>query len=101
MWYKRDDNTVLFSTRRNLQKARNLARDPRVTVAIYDQGNPYHSIEIRGRAELIPDPERALSVELSHRYLGVDPPNESESDPRVIIRVIPEKITGFKIPNPS
>jgi hypothetical protein len=52
-------------------------------------------VEIRGTAELVEDPNKALPLELSHRYLGVDPPAESDKETRLIVRVIPEKVTTF------
>lgn len=34
------------------QKARNLARDPRVSLTVFDAEKPYRTVEMRGRAEL-------------------------------------------------
>ncbi|MGE0060260.1 MAG: PPOX class F420-dependent oxidoreductase [Dehalococcoidia bacterium] len=97
MWFKRDGDALLFTSLARRQKVRNLRRDSRVNVVVYDLTSPYHSVEVRGRAELSPDPEKALSFELSHRYLGIDPPGEAPGDERVTIRVTPEKITVFKV----
>jgi PPOX class probable F420-dependent enzyme len=95
VWFKRDGDTIVFSTAAFRKKARNLARDPRVSVSIYDLANPYHSVEIRGVAELVEDHDRALPRELSQRYLGEDPPPEPEDVVRLIVRVIPEKVSRF------
>ena len=95
VWIKRDGDAVLFTTTSHRQKARNIARDGRVSLTVIDSENPYHSLEIRGIAELIPDPEKRLSFELSHKYLGVDPPGESEDERRLIVRVMPERVIGF------
>lgn len=56
VWIARDGDTVLFSTSAGRQKARNLARDPRVSVTVFDVANPYWSVDIRGAADLIEDP---------------------------------------------
>jgi PPOX class probable F420-dependent enzyme len=40
VWVLRSGDTVLFSTTKGRQKARNLARDPRVSVSIFDIENP-------------------------------------------------------------
>ncbi|MDQ1510109.1 MAG: hypothetical protein QOG50_1953 [Actinomycetota bacterium] len=95
VWVLRESDAILFSTTRSRQKARNLARDPRISLTIFDLENPYHSVELRGTAELIADPEKALSKRLSQKYLGEDPPAEPESADRVIVSVIPTKITEF------
>jgi PPOX class probable F420-dependent enzyme len=95
VWVARDGDAVLFSTTAHRQKARNLARDARVSVSVFDLENPYRSVEIRGTAELIADPDKALPLQLSHKYLGIDPPNESADEQRLIIRVTPDKVITF------
>ncbi|MFC9294198.1 PPOX class F420-dependent oxidoreductase [Streptomyces sp. NPDC057011] len=95
VWIARDGDTVLFSTTAGRQKARNLTRDPRVSLTLYDAENPYRSIDIRGTVELVEDPEKSLPRRLSHKYLGQDPPTESDEVLRLIVRVTPQKVTGF------
>jgi PPOX class probable F420-dependent enzyme len=95
VWFKRDGDAVLFSTTARRRKAQNLARDPRISVCIYDLANPYRSVEIRGLAELIEDVGNDLPRELSQRYLGQDPPPEPGDLTRLIVRVRPTTITGF------
>src|SRR3954454_2145915 len=70
LWVKREGDHVLFTTTEHRRKGRNLARDPRVGILIVDPGDPYRYVEIRGRAQLTPDPDNALGNELSHKYLG-------------------------------
>jgi hypothetical protein len=68
------------------------------TVATLNPDGGPHSAVVGGDpryAELVEDPNKALPLELSHRYLGVDPPAESDKETRLIVRVIPEKVTTF------
>jgi PPOX class probable F420-dependent enzyme len=95
VWVTREGDTVLFSTITRRQKARNLARDPRISVSVFELENPYDSVEIRGAAELVEDTGKTLPKVLSRKYLGVDPPAESDDEVRLIVRVIPEKVTNF------
>lgn len=95
VWIKREGDTVLFSSVDHRQKVRNLRRDPRISLSVYDLANPYTSVEIRGTAEILPDEGKRLPRELSHKYLGIDPPAEKDDEVRVIIRVVPRKIVGF------
>jgi PPOX class probable F420-dependent enzyme len=95
VWIKREGDTVLFSSVDGRQKVRNLRRDPRVSVSVYDLTNPYTSVEIRGTAEILPDPDKRLPHDLSHKYLGIDPPAEKDDETRVIIRIVPRKVVGF------
>ncbi|WP_079141891.1 PPOX class F420-dependent oxidoreductase [Streptomyces sp. LUP30] len=95
VWIKREGDTVVFSSTDGRQKVRNLRRDTRVSLSVFDLANPYDSVEIRGVAEILPDPDKRLPHELSHKYLGIDPPAERGDEVRVIIRVVPQKIVGF------
>jgi PPOX class probable F420-dependent enzyme len=95
VWIKRDGDTVLFSSTDGRQKVRNLRRDPRISLSVFDLADPYTSVEIRGTAEILPDGDKRLPYELSHKYLGIDPPAEKDDEVRVIIRIVPRRIVGF------
>jgi PPOX class probable F420-dependent enzyme len=97
VWIARDGDTVLFSTTAGRQKGRNLARDPRISLTVIDAQNPYHSVDIRGTAELIEDRDKSLPRRLSRKYLGEDPPAEPDDVVRLIIRVAPQKVTSFSV----
>lgn len=97
VWILREGETVLFSTTAGRQKVRNLVRDPRVSLTVFDTENPYQSVDIRGTVELIEDPDKALPRALSRKYLGEDPPAEPEQVLRLIVRVTPQKVTGFSV----
>lgn len=56
VWCNLEDGYVLINTMRQFQKAKNLLSNPRVSLLAYDQENPFHNIEIRGRvAEVTKD----------------------------------------------
>jgi PPOX class probable F420-dependent enzyme len=97
VWILREGDTVAFSTTAGRRKARNLARDPRISVSVFDTGNPYHSVEIRGTAELAEDTGRSLPKALSRKYLGEDPPPEPDEVVRLIVRVTPDKVNIFSV----
>jgi PPOX class probable F420-dependent enzyme len=95
VWIDRDGDTVVFTVTTDKQKARNLTRDPRVSVSVFDLNNPYHFVEIRGTAELVEDPERLLPERLSQKYLGESPPPEPADVVRLIARITPTKVNEF------
>jgi PPOX class probable F420-dependent enzyme len=98
IWLKRDGEDLLYSTTVDRQQAKNLARDPRITVMINPPENPYVYAEIRGTATLTPDPEKTLPNELSLHYTGLPylefNPASVNDAPRVIVRVTPRKVAG-------
>ena len=95
VWIVRDGDIVLFSTTARRQKARNLARDPRISLTVFNAENSYQSVDIRGTAELIEDPDKSLLGPLWQKYLGQGAPNEAGDVLRLIVRVTPQKVTGF------
>ncbi|MEV7318633.1 PPOX class F420-dependent oxidoreductase [Streptomyces sp. NPDC093970] len=97
VWIKREGDAVLFSSTDGRQKVRNLRRDPRVSLTVFDLADPYRSAEIRGTAEILADEAKRLPFELSHKYLGIDPPAEKEDEVRVIIRVVPRRVVSFSV----
>jgi PPOX class probable F420-dependent enzyme len=92
VWVAREGDSVLFSTTTSRRKARNIARDSRVSLSIFDSENPYTYAEIRGSAELTPDEDRRLQFSVSHKYADEDPPAEPADVVRVVVRITPEKV---------
>jgi len=92
MWVDADDEHLLLNTEVERQKARNVRRDPRITVTIWDHENPYVYGEVRGEVvEMLDGPEaRAHIDQLSRKYTGGDYANPIRS-PRVILKVAPTK----------
>lgn len=90
MWVDADDDHLLLNTEIHRQKFRNVERDPRITVTIWDKDNPYRYIEVRGEVvEKVRGPQaRAHIDELSQKYLGRPYGNPIQSE-RVILRVAP------------
>jgi PPOX class probable F420-dependent enzyme len=92
MWVDCDDRHVLVNTEVHRQKYKNLRRDPRCTVTVWNRENPYDYVEVRGRVvEFVTGPEaRAHIDELSQKYQGTPYANPIQSE-RVILRVEPER----------
>ena len=93
MWVDADDDALVINTEVGRQKFRNVERDPRVTVTIFDDENPYRYIEARGRVveTIHGDPARENIDELSQKYMGGPYANPIGS-PRVMLRIVPEQI---------
>ncbi|MCX5415231.1 PPOX class F420-dependent oxidoreductase [Streptomyces sp. NBC_00059] len=94
VWVKRDGDALLFVAPAAGLRARNLRRDPRISVSVFDASNPYESAEVRGVAHLLDDGVQELSDDLARAYLGEThaPPDDKA---RLVVRVVPEKVIAF------
>jgi PPOX class probable F420-dependent enzyme len=90
MWVDCDDEHVLINTEVHRQKARNLRRDPRVAVTIWDADDPYRYAEVRGEVvETVTGPEARAHIDaLSMKYHGHEYRNRIQSE-RLLVRIKP------------
>lgn len=95
VWVKRQGDLILFSTSTGRLEARKIARDPRVSVTLFALDAPCHTVEIRGTAEPLPGPDRALPRELPMKYRGGDPPPEPAGVERVTVSISAQRLIEF------
>jgi PPOX class probable F420-dependent enzyme len=89
-----DGRHVRFSTRKKLVKYRSLREDPRIALSIPDPTNIWRYLEIRGRAELEDDADRAFIDSIARKYMGVDRyPYDLPTDERVTVTVHAEQVS--------
>jgi PPOX class probable F420-dependent enzyme len=88
IWYALDGDTILVNSRTERHWPRNLDRDPRVSLAVYDADRPYHFVGLKGRAERLHAGDRATEDigALARRY-GKDP-SRYEGQARVTYRIV-------------
>jgi len=93
MWVDADDEHVIINTETGRQKFKNVQRDPRVTVTVFDAANPYRYSEIRGRVvETVAGPEARQHIDrLSQKYTG-GPYSNPIGTERVMLRIAPERV---------
>jgi len=93
-WIDTDGDVVLVNTEPQRQRARNVARDPRVTVLIHSSDDPWDWAEVRGHVvgTVTGEAARAHIDELSNRYVGSDYRNPIGPDGRIILRIAADKV---------
>jgi PPOX class probable F420-dependent enzyme len=98
VWVGRDGDDVLISSAAGRRKDRNLRRDPRASLTVYDRNDAQRYIEVRGVATVTEDPGRALAVALAEKYEGPGSGEEYLALPpevvRIVIRLTPGKVAG-------
>jgi PPOX class probable F420-dependent enzyme len=94
-----DGERLRVSTVRSRRKVRNLEADDRVTLCVVQPGNLNRYVEIRGRAVVEPDVDRAFINEIARAYMGVDEyPFDTADDERVVVTVVPEQVSAPLVP---
>lgn len=95
IWVHVEDGEIVLNTETHRAKCHNVARDPRITVLIRDERDPYRYAEVRGRVTGVENGERARRQvdELARKYTGEDYPPDAIKSERVILRITPERQT--------
>jgi PPOX class probable F420-dependent enzyme len=94
VWIDTDGENVVFNTTNSRAKGRNLRKNPRVSVTIWDKDDPYRYLEVEGTAELEENGAAEHINDLSLEYEGKEfhtPTN------RVIVRVRPERVFDYGV----
>jgi PPOX class probable F420-dependent enzyme len=93
-WVDTDGEHILINTPRDSQKVRNIRRDPRVAVNVFDPGNQWRLGNVRGKVvEVTTEGADAHIDALAKKYLGVDSyPYRDPNNPRVILTVAAERV---------
>jgi PPOX class probable F420-dependent enzyme len=98
VWVGRDGDDVLISSAAGRRKDRNIRRDPRVSLSVYDQDDPEQYAEIRGVAAVTEDVGRGFAVELGEKYNGPGGGQEFLERPpeevRIVIRITAQHVAG-------
>jgi PPOX class probable F420-dependent enzyme len=101
VWFIVEDGELVFNTRKESVKGRSLTRDPRATMVVDLEREPYGFVQVQGAAELSEDPAELLrtAIAISARYVG--PARAEEFGRRIgaagnfVVRVRPAKVIAF------
>jgi PPOX class probable F420-dependent enzyme len=95
-WVDTDGEHILINTVEGFQKVRNIAREPRVALAIADPQNPFRYVQVRGHVVSTTTEGGAAHIEmLSQKYTGGPYAwYGGREQVRVIMVIAPEKISG-------
>jgi PPOX class probable F420-dependent enzyme len=95
LWVGVRDGHVVLNTETHRKRYQNLQRDPRITVLIRDENDPYRYAEVRGEVtRMTTGPEAREHIEeLSRKYTGSAYPADAIKSERVILWVTPKRQT--------
>ena len=97
VWVDTDGQYVLINTAIGRTKQINTRRDPRVSIAIADQTNPYSLVTIKGKVvEQVRGQQAEDHIDkMAKKYHGIEKyPYRQPGEQRVLLKVEPEKVSA-------
>jgi PPOX class probable F420-dependent enzyme len=92
VWFLAEDDAIKFSLNTTRQKVKNLRADPKASVLIFDEKSPYRYLEVRGDAEITPDPDYAFADKIGAKYGSDLRDRDQPGDTRVVITIRPARV---------
>jgi PPOX class probable F420-dependent enzyme len=94
VWFLAEDDLVAISLNAARQKTKNLMTEPACTLFILDLANPYRYLEIRARADVVPDDDRAFAERVGAKYGADLREHDAPGDRRVMVRIVPVRVNA-------
>jgi PPOX class probable F420-dependent enzyme len=96
VWLNTEDGKLAVNSSRGRAWPTNLERDPRATLVVLDQGNPYEYVEIKGRAQEADGAEEHIDT-LAQKYINQERyPWRQPDEERVKFHITPEHVRHAK-----
>jgi PPOX class probable F420-dependent enzyme len=97
VWVDYDGKYIIVNTAEGRQKPRNIRRDPRVALAVFDHSNPYTMATIRGKVVEVTNEGAEETIDrLAKKYLGKDKyPFRAPGEVRVTFKIEPEHVSTW------
>lgn len=98
-WVDIEDSVILINTAIGRVKQKNVARDPRISLSVADNNNPYHMVTVNGEiVEQITGEEAEKHIDrLAKKYLNKDKyPGRSPGEKRILLKIKPKKVVHMK-----
>jgi PPOX class probable F420-dependent enzyme len=97
VWIDADDGTVAVNSAVGRKWPTNLERNPHVTVLVYESGNPYHYVEVRGMASASTEGADEHIDALAKKYIGQDEyPYRRPGEQRIKFVIRPDHVRYLK-----
>ncbi|MBA2362528.1 MAG: PPOX class F420-dependent oxidoreductase [Chloroflexia bacterium] len=102
IWFLLDGDIVVFNTGEGSVKARNMRRDPRVSLSVDDERPPFAFVLIEGTVEFVDEHDalRLWATRIAARYMGAEQAGaygERNSAPgELLVRLTPNRIIAQK-----
>ena len=95
--YDPEDGLVKISLNDHRQKVKNMRKNPNITFFILDPENSGRTLEIRGEAELTPDPDFAFAARAGAKYNTDFRRNDQPGETRSMVTLHPTRVVATKL----
>jgi len=94
VWIDVDGDYILINTAKGRKKVRNVERDPRVSVEVVEQENPYSMLSVQGKVVGMTTEGADAHIDaMAKKYLGQDSyPFRQPGEERLILKIQPDKV---------
>src|SRR3954463_3073733 len=92
VWFLYDDGQLKVSINTSRHKARYLRERPECSLLLLDLKNPYRYLEVRGRARVERDADRAFATRVGAKYDADLAAYDAPEDERLVVRIGPGEI---------
>lgn len=102
VWYDLEGETVVFMTARDSIKARNMHRDPRVSLCVDEEVTPFAYVALEGTVVMFDDADqvRYWATRIGGRYMGQELAETygkiNSSAGVLIVHMTPTNMHGYK-----
>jgi PPOX class probable F420-dependent enzyme len=96
IWFLAEGDTVKLSLNTARQKVKNLQANPACSLLIFDPASPYRYLELRGDAEISPDPDYEFADKVGAKYGGADlRERDNPGDVRVVVTITAARVVAW------
>ena len=97
VWFLAEGDTVSISLNSSRQKMKNLLRNPACSVLILDLGMPYRYLEVRGDAEISPDPDYVFADKVGAKYGSDLRAHDQPGQTRYVVTIRPTRVNAVNM----
>lgn len=94
VWFLAEGDTVSISLNSSRQKMKNLLANPAASLLILDLGMPYRYLELRGDAEITPDPDHVFADKVGAKYGADLREHDRPGETRYLVTIQPVRVNA-------
>jgi PPOX class probable F420-dependent enzyme len=97
VWFLAEGDTVSISLNSSRQKMKNLLAHPAASLLILDLGMPYRYLELRGDAEITPDPDYVFADKVGAKYGSDLRAHDQPGQTRYVVTIRPSRVNAVNM----